>query len=268
MTTKNNQEAKMSNFIPNSFMVPNAFVDEALSKLNGNACKIYLLIVRKTRGWNKPADFISFSQIRKFTGISSNETITKALNKLIEFKLVLVKSGNQKTSNEYYINDFGITENVKGNELSITENVIAITENVTQPITETVNTKTTIKTTNKKQVGACEKTLNIKFDDFWNLYDKKVGDKEKIEKKWATLKDAERLAVIEHLPKYKLAQPNKKYRKDPGTYLGNKSWNDEVIFDDNSPVPATAELPNTSAPVAQEALVGVSPFARRLGAKA
>ena len=103
----------MSNFIPNSFMVPNAIVDEALAKLSGNACKIYLLIVRKTRGWNKPADFISFSQIRKFTGISSNETINKAMDELVNYRLVKVKNGNQKTSNEYYINDFGITENVK-----------------------------------------------------------------------------------------------------------------------------------------------------------
>ena len=222
----------MSNFIPNSFMVPNAIVDEALAKLSGNACKIYLLIVRKTRGWNKPADFISFSQIRKFTGISSNETINKAMDELVNYRLVKVKNGNQKTSNEYYINDFGITENVKGESLAITENVKAITETVNQPITETVNTKTTNKTTNKKQVGEC--TLNVPFDDFWNLYDKKRGDKDKIEKKWQSLKDSEREAIMNHLPLYKKSQPNKKYRKDPATYLNNKSWNDEIIFDDGS----------------------------------
>ena len=222
----------MSNFIPNSFMVPNAIVDEALAKLSGNACKIYLLIVRKTRGWNKPADFISFSQIRKFTGISSNETINKAMDELVNYRLVKVKNGNQKTSNEYYINDFGITENVKGESLAITENVKAITETVNQPITETVNTKTTNKTTNKKQVG--ERVLNVPFDDFWNLYDKKVGDKEKIKTKWGKLKDSEREAIMNHLPLYKKSQPNKKYRKDPSTYLNNKSWSDEIIFDDGS----------------------------------
>ena len=37
---------------------------------------------------------------------------------------------------------------------------------------------------------------------------------------------------MNHLPLYKKSQPNKKYRKDPGTYLNNKSWNDEIIFDD------------------------------------
>ena len=238
-------------------MVPNAIVDEALAKLSGNACKIYLLIVRKTRGWNKPADFISFSQIRKFTGISSNETINKAMDELVNYRLVKVKNGNQKTSNEYYINDFGITETVKGESLAITENVKAITETVNQPITETVNTKTTNKTTNKKQVGEC--TLNVPFDDFWNLYDKKVGDKEKIKTKWGKLKDSEREALMNHLPLYKKSQPNKKYRKDPSTYLNNKSWNDEIIFDDGQQPVSHDYTEQVAAPVFDEVVLKTDP---------
>ena len=74
--------------------------------------------------------------------------------------------------------------------------------------------------------------MNVPFDDFWNLYDKKVGDKEKIKTKWEKLKDSDREAIMKHLPLYKKSQPNKKYRKDPATYLNNKSWNDEIIFDD------------------------------------
>ena len=74
--------------------------------------------------------------------------------------------------------------------------------------------------------------VNVPFDDFWNLYDKKLGDKDKIEKKWQSLKDSDREAIMKHLPLYKKSQPNKKYRKDPATYLNNKSWNDEIIFDD------------------------------------
>jgi hypothetical protein len=73
------------------------------------------------------------------------------------------------------------------------------------------------------------KEINISFSDFWDLYDKKVGDKEKIEKKWNILNDKDRKNVIEYIPKYKLSQPNKKYRKDPSTFLNNKSWLDELI---------------------------------------
>ena len=38
----------------------------------------------------------------------------------------------------------------------------------------------------------------------------------------------------EYIPQYKLAQPNKKYRKNPDTFLNGKSWNDELIFDSES----------------------------------
>jgi hypothetical protein len=67
------------------------------------------------------------------------------------------------------------------------------------------------------------------FEDFWNLYDKKVGEKTKIENKWKALKESERELIIEYIPKYKLSQPNKKYRKDPDTFLNNKSWLDELV---------------------------------------
>ena len=75
-----------------------------------------------------------------------------------------------------------------------------------------------------------EPVINISFDDFWNAYDKKRGDTEKIKKKWESLKDSEREAIMSHIPLYKQSQPDKKFRKDPSTYLNNKSWNDEIIY--------------------------------------
>lgn len=95
----------MSKFIANSFQLPNAFVDEMLCKLSGNACKIYLLIVRKTRGWHKEADKISYSQIQKSTGLNSRTTISKALDELIDLGLIVKEQGSQKASNEYKLND-------------------------------------------------------------------------------------------------------------------------------------------------------------------
>lgn len=71
--------------------------------------------------------------------------------------------------------------------------------------------------------------INIPFDVFWEHYDKKVGDKKKLIPKWERLKDEERALAMEHIAAYKLAQPDKAYRKDPSTYLNNKSFNDEII---------------------------------------
>lgn len=74
-----------------------------------------------------------------------------------------------------------------------------------------------------------EKEINISFDEFWNLYDKKVGDKSKLIKKWNDLSDDDRQLIIDYIPEYKKSQPDKKFRKDPLTFFNNKSWNDEII---------------------------------------
>ena len=71
------------------------------------------------------------------------------------------------------------------------------------------------------------------FGEFWDLYDKKRGDKGKIEKKWMKLSEREREAIMKYIPLYKEAQPDKKFRKDPDTFLNNKSWNDELIYENN-----------------------------------
>lgn len=78
----------MNEFIPNSFQVENSVVDEYLSKMSGNAWKCYVLIVRKTRGWQKTHDSLSISQIQKATGIKSEETVEKAINELVELGLI------------------------------------------------------------------------------------------------------------------------------------------------------------------------------------
>ena len=78
----------MNEFIPNSFQIANAVIDEYLSQMSGNAIKCYVLIVRKTRGWQKTHDSLSISQIQKATGIKSEETVEKAINELVDLGLI------------------------------------------------------------------------------------------------------------------------------------------------------------------------------------
>lgn len=91
-------------------------------------------------------------------------------------------------------------------------------------------------------------SINISFNEFWDLYDKKVGNKNKIELKWKRLSDAERIAIMQHIPLYKNAQPNKQYRKNPESYLNDRSWNDEIIHQgDNYESTSISRTNNTSA---------------------
>ena len=92
----------MNEFIPNSFQIANSVIDEYLSKMSGNALKCYILIVRKTRGWQKTHDSLSISQIQKFTGIRKEETVQKAINELVELGLI-GKQSRIGLPNEYFL---------------------------------------------------------------------------------------------------------------------------------------------------------------------
>ena len=92
----------MNEFIPNSFQIANAVIDEYLSQMSGNAWKCYGLIVRKTRGWQKTHDSLSISQIQKFTGIKKEETVQKAINELVDLGLI-GKQSRIGLPNEYFL---------------------------------------------------------------------------------------------------------------------------------------------------------------------
>jgi len=66
------------------------------------------------------------------------------------------------------------------------------------------------------------------FDDFWELYDKKVN-KLDTERKWNKLLQVTKEEIMNHVDEYVKAVPDKQYRKNPDTYINNQCWNDEII---------------------------------------
>lgn len=75
-----------------------------------------------------------------------------------------------------------------------------------------------------------EVTDEYSFERFWDEYDKKCGPKDKIKKKWGKLPISVRKEIFEYIPKYKLSQPEKCYRKHPYTFLNQRGWEDEIIM--------------------------------------
>jgi len=75
----------------------------------------------------------------------------------------------------------------------------------------------------------------IEFDVFWNLYDKKQGDREACNKKWNALKDVDREKIIATLPNFKASISDKRYQPLPATYLNQKRWNDELTKKEDCP---------------------------------
>jgi hypothetical protein len=64
-----------SNMIRNSFQVPNFLVDDLLPHLSGPQIKVLLYLCRKTFGWNRKEDIISFGKFRDEAGVSRSSAV-------------------------------------------------------------------------------------------------------------------------------------------------------------------------------------------------
>lgn len=158
-------------------------------------------------------------------GVKSWHTYIAAFNDLVDwgfFKLI------ERSKNQYSSNIIALSKNIKAHNNALDK---AMTKHASK---HQQSTHQSINSIDKQTNNRTIEQVNIVFDIFWDLYDKKVGDKEKLIKKWSNMSDDDRTKIIQHIPKYKIAQPEKKFRKDPSTYFNNKSWNDEVIYSEQA----------------------------------
>ena len=72
------------------------------------------------------------------------------------------------------------------------------------------------------------------FDEFWDMYDKKI-DSKKCRDKYDKISESDRAKIKETLPLYLHTITDKQYQKYPQTYLNGECWNDEIIIKKNNP---------------------------------
>lgn len=89
-------------FVPNYTQVPNIVIDDLASVLSDAAFKIYVVLIRKTKGWEKARDSISVSQFMKITG-KTKPTVIRAIDELINLELI-THTGLTRYGNEYELN--------------------------------------------------------------------------------------------------------------------------------------------------------------------
>ena len=92
--------------IPNTCQVPNVLIDDVMPRLPGSAVKIMFAVVRKTYGFGKRADKLSFTTLQKLTGLSRdavNEGI-KALGSVLIITPGVKNHPGLKGLNEYALN--------------------------------------------------------------------------------------------------------------------------------------------------------------------
>lgn len=68
---------------PGFTAIPNWLIDDVLPHISSNAAKVMIAVARKTIGWNKDADRLSFSQLISLTGLNRTP-LTAAIQELTE----------------------------------------------------------------------------------------------------------------------------------------------------------------------------------------
>lgn len=211
----------MSKWIPNSFQLPNALVDDKyLVELKGSALAMYILIVRKTRGWQKDSDRISLSQFTEFTGYNKDAVLT-GVEKLVNLGLVKRISFENKTS-YYELNDQPLPP-----ENLLSENPLA--ENQTSASGKSAKLLAENQTHNNKE-NNLNKT-NVHFDQFWKAYPNKKA-KKAAEQKFMKI-DFKRVSFDYLIFSLEALKKSEDWMKDGGryipmasTWINGERWND------------------------------------------
>lgn len=221
------------------------FCFENPEKIKPNHTALYFFCIEQCNrlGWKEKFG-LPTTMAKEAIGIHSYNTYIKTLNDLIEFGFIklIQKSKNQYSSNIVALSNFdkpqGKTKDKTGNSaLSNFDKAIIKHATKQRESTRQSTSSIDIQYTNIP-IDERERSKNngindvYPFDEFWNDYDKKVGSKDKLRKKWNRIPDPEKVKIKEYIPKYKASTPDKQFRKNPETFINNESWKDEIIYTD------------------------------------
>ena len=100
---------------PNYTQISNEFI-ENMNMYSGAEVKIFLAISRKTIGWHKESDRISYSQLRSMTGLSVRR-LKDPINKLIKDGWI-ERTGNEKSGYSYDLYFENTVDNISIDKMS------------------------------------------------------------------------------------------------------------------------------------------------------
>lgn len=134
-----------------------------------------------------------------------------------------------------------IKNSKEDNSKSIKEKGVGKTKDSARQKTQFVPQEPVEVVENAVNVQSDEDIGGPTFDEFWEAYDKKVNMID-AQNYWDVLSRDDHEAIMQYLPRYKLAQPTKRFRKNPVTFLRMRAWQDEII-QENETVPARQQKP-------------------------
>lgn len=199
------------NKLKNKYLtLPNEIIEDV--RISSGAFRVFCYISSKDDGW-----IVRNKDIQKRLNIKQAQTLANYYKELCESGWISRVRATDKNGNFLGGFDYHIMDKPYYGKSLITENP---------------QLRKNHNHSNTDLISKTEKISNIEgynFDSFWFDYDKKVGLKERVQKKFEKLSIKDRDLIKDYIPKYKAAQPEKKFRKNPETFLNQKAWNDELI---------------------------------------
>lgn len=187
--------------------------------ISPNHSAIYFFAVEHCNrlGWKEKFGFPT-QMAMDAIGIKKHQTYIKYFEDICEwgfFKLVQ-KSKNQYSSNIISLT-FALPKKGEALDKAITKHTAKQTQSNGQSNSSILKQETRNKETIKESV--------FSFDDFWNQYDKKV-DSKKCKDKYDKISEIDKQKIKDSLQTYLDTITDKKYQKNPLTFLNGQCWND------------------------------------------
>lgn len=204
----------------------NSFNDEKITELYINfgyeGLGLFYTLLEKLAQQEKPV---------KTSVLKAQLKVGKKLQKAWNFmeQIGLIYSNNGDTFNEQLLKfneKYTIKKEKNAKRISQWRDKQVDTKNVThyESVRNTSKdniSKVKISKENKEETLTC-----FSFDEFWNAYNKKTG-RIACESKYKKIVESDRQLIKDNLSKYLSTVSEKKYQKDPLTYLNQKVWLDE-----------------------------------------
>ena len=190
-------------------------------KITPTHIAMYFFIIEHCNrlGWKEKFG-LPTTMVKDAIGIRNFRTYSNTLNDLVEWGFIKMI---EVSKNQYSSNIIAIAQNTKAHAKALDKALQKHSQKQSKSI-DSINKQETIEQETKEEI----KYTCLSFDEFWDLYDKKVGKTNAI-KLFEKTTENERELIKAYIPKYKLSKPEVKYRKDPERFLKYKVWEDEII---------------------------------------
>lgn len=211
--------------------IDNSVLDSLISSnLSSAEIKIAVFVLRKTLGYNKVVDEISYSQFIRATKLS-RQTVATSLKNLQLVKIIrLVKRGSSVSSSNLWevntdvdkwqlVNRGRLVKSTTPTSQVLHKQLVKSTRHTKEIITKEINTKEHVQESRE-------------FLEFWNLYPRKQSRVDAEKKYIILVKDGYHDEIIKGLQRYlrywKQHKTEPRYIPLPTSWLNAQRWNDDL----------------------------------------